>query len=121
MNLRELIKNVQQRTGFSDDESKDALQMMVEALAVRLNERERLSFAAELLEELQDLALAVYPTHENSSMDIVKQFMEMEHIEANRALQQIQAAWQALKDVLSSSKLNHLRSQLPSSLVAYLN
>jgi uncharacterized protein (DUF2267 family) len=48
MKYRELIKKVQNYSGFSDTESKEALEMMVESLAVHLNEGERKDFASQL-------------------------------------------------------------------------
>jgi uncharacterized protein (DUF2267 family) len=121
MKYRELIKKVQNYSGFSDSESKDALEMMVESLAVHLNEGERKDFASQLPQKLKDMALSVYPTKENSKEDIVAQFMEYEHIDENRAKKQIQAVWKALKEALSSGEIEHIRAQLPNRTVAFLH
>jgi nucleoid DNA-binding protein len=45
MSFRELIKKVQLASGFSDSESQEALELMVESLAERLNDGERKDFA----------------------------------------------------------------------------
>jgi len=121
MKYRELIKKVQNYSGFSDDESEDALQMMVESLAVHLNEGERKDFASQLPERLQDLALSVFANERNSHEDIVEQFMENERIDESRAKKQIFAAWQALKDGLSKGEVEHIRAQLPNRTVAFLH
>lgn len=113
MGYKELIKKVQIYSGFSDLESKDALDCLVETLAVRLDEADRRDFATHLPEELQDMALAVYPSAENANEDILIQFMEFQHVNSKRARKQILSAWQALKDSVSRSEIDRLRSELP--------
>lgn len=121
MRFRELVKKVQSYSGFSDSESQDALEMMVESLAVHLNEGERKDFASQLPMELKDIALSVYATKENSRQDILRQFMEVQGIAENRAKKQIMTAWRALKDAISEGEINDIRSQLPNSTVAFLH
>jgi uncharacterized protein (DUF2267 family) len=104
---------VQDYSGFSDSESKDALEMMVESLAVHLDEGERKDFASQLPQELQDLALSVYATRENSRQDLVRQFMAVEHIDESRAKKHVFAAWQALKGAITPSEIESIRAQLP--------
>jgi uncharacterized protein (DUF2267 family) len=120
MGYIELIKKVQLYSGFSDAESKDALDCMVESLAVHLSDGERKNFASQLPEELQDQALAVLPTAETSQQDFLEQFMELQHIDEPRAKMQLMAAWEALKDVLSSGEVEHIRAQFPAKTVAML-
>jgi uncharacterized protein (DUF2267 family) len=121
MKYRELINKVQNYSGFSDSESKDALEMMVESLAVLLTEGERKDFASQLPQELQDLALSVYVTQENCREDLVEQFMEFEHIDESRAKKQISAAWRALKEAITPGEIAHVRAQLPITTVAFLH
>ncbi len=121
MKYRELIKTVQHYSGFSDSESKDALDGTVAALAVHLTEGERKDFASQLPVELQDLALAVYPTEESSRQDLFEQFVEMQEVDESRAKKQLLSAWQALKDTLSSGQVDHIRAQLPARTVALLH
>lgn len=121
MGFRELIKKVQISSGFSDVESKDALEMMVESLAVRLNDSERKDFASQLPQELQDIALSVLPTEENANQDIIQQFMENEHIEEGRAKKQMTAAWSAIKSAFSDGQVRHIKSQLPKKAAALLS
>jgi len=121
MSYRELIKKVQKYSGFSDSESKDALDLMVESLAVHLTEGERRDFASQLPQELQNIALSVQATRENSKEDILQQFMEIENIDEPRAKKQIYSAWKALKDAISGGEINHIRAQLPNSTVTFLH
>lgn len=120
MGYRELIKKVQLESGFSDAESKDALEHMVESLAVHLNEGERKDFASQLPQELKDIALSVYPTKENSRKEILQQFMETQRVEYARAKKQVLSAWKALKEAISAGEINHIKSQLPSKTVELL-
>lgn len=121
MKYSELIKTVQLYSGFSDAESKDALDGTVITLAVHLTEHERKDFAEELPEELQDMALAVYATPENSTQDLFEQFMEVQEVDAPRAKEQLLSAWEALKDILSSRLVDSIKAQLPSRTVALLD
>lgn len=114
MGYKELIKKVQIYSGFSDSESKDALDCLVETLAVRLDETERKDFASHLPQELQDMALTVYPSTENSSKDIIQQFMEFQNVQESRAKKQILSAWQALKDNNPKKEIEHMLSILPN-------
>lgn len=121
MGYRELIKKVQHYSGFSDKESKEALEHMVESLAVHLTEGERKDFASQLPHELQDIALSVHATKENSRQDMLQQFMETQHLEEPRAKKQMLSAWQALKDAISKGEIEHIKTQLPDKTVAMLH
>lgn len=116
MGYKELIEKVQIYSGFSSAESKDALDCLVETLAVRLDEDERRDFALQLPEELQDIALAVYPSEENTQKDILLQFMELQHVKEPIAKRQILSAWQALKDGISGREIERIRTNLPNQL-----
>ncbi len=121
MKYRELIKRVASYSGFSDAESQDALDCMVESLAIHLTEGERKDFASQLPQELQDRALAVLPTRETSRQDMLEQFMETQKIEEPRARKQMHAAWEALKDAIAEGEINDIRAQLPRKTVAMLH
>ncbi len=121
MGFRELVKKVQLYSGFSDGESKDALEHMVESLSVHLTEGERKDFASQLPQELQDIALSVYPTPENSRQDMVEQFMENLHVDETRAKKQIHAAWKVIKEAISPGEVNDIRAQLPNKTVTFLH
>lgn len=121
MGFRELIKKVQLYSGFSDAESKEALEHMVEALAVHLTEGERKDFASQLPTELKNIALSVYATEENSRADLVEDFMQVQRIDAAHAKKQILSAWKALKEAISEGEIRHIRAQLPNKTVAFLH
>ncbi|HEX7368125.1 MAG TPA: DUF2267 domain-containing protein [Candidatus Saccharimonadales bacterium] len=121
MGFRELIKQVQLNSGFSDEESRDALEMMVESLSVHLGENERKDFASQLPHELQDLALSVLPTEETAHQNMIEQFMEAEEIDEPRAKKQIFAAWEALKEAISSGQIRQIKTQLPGDTALLLH
>lgn len=121
MKYRELIKRVQQYSGFSDSESKEALQLMVESLAVRLNEGERKDFASQLPMELKDMALSVRSTDENRKVDLLQQFMELQDIDEGHAEKQIKATWHALNDAISGGEIDDIKAQLSNKTVALLS
>jgi uncharacterized protein (DUF2267 family) len=121
MKFRELIKKVQHDAGFSDAESKDALELMVESLAVRLTPGERKDFASQLPHELRAIALSVYPTKENSSKDLVEQFMQLQGISESHAKKQVLTSWKALKAAISKGEIDDIRAQLPNRTVAFLH
>ncbi len=120
MKYRELIKRMQHLSGFSDAESKDALQLLVEAISVRLTEGERKDFASQLPMELKDLALSVYPTKDNSGHDILRQFMEIHNIPAARAKKQMKTAWKVIKEAISTGEIDDVKAQLPNKTVSAL-
>jgi len=121
MKYRELIKRVQLYSGFSDVESKDALDGTTAVIALHLTEGERRKFASQLPEELQAVALAVYPTEENTSADIFKQFQIEQHIPEDRAKKQLLSAWRALKEALSTGLIEHIKAQLPKRTIELLH
>lgn len=121
MKYRELIKRVQHLSGFSDAESKEALDMLVESIAVRLNEGERKDFASQLPQELKDIALSVYPSEQNSKNDLLEHFMQTQDITEAHAKKQILTAWKAIKEAISEGEINDIRSQLSDSTVAFLH
>lgn len=121
MGYREMIKKVQMYSGFSDSESKDALDCTVESIAIHLNEGERKDFASQLPEELQDMALAVLPTEVTAREDLLQLVMEAEHIDENRAKKQLLSAWRALKEALTKGQIEHIKAQLPNQTVALLH
>jgi uncharacterized protein (DUF2267 family) len=121
MGFREMIKRVQIYLGFSDVESRDALELMVECLAVRLDDGERKDFASQLPQQLQDIALTVLPSEENTHMELVVQFMGVQEIDRAHAVKQIHAAWHVLKDAVTGGEINHIRAQLPNREVVILH
>lgn len=120
MGYRELIKKVQQKSGFSDAESKMAIDNLTLAIAERVDEGERQDFASQLPSELQNIALSVDPLSADRQLNIVLEFMEREGIEEDRAKKQIFSAWEALKSFISAGEINHIKSQLPNESASLL-
>lgn len=115
MKYRELIKKVQHYSGFSDMESKDALDGTVAIVSVHLTEGERKDFASQLPDELQRLALAVYPSDEIlKEKDILTQFARIQGVQKNRAKKQLLSAWKAIKDAITAGEIRHIQAQLPA-------
>lgn len=120
MGYRELIKKVQQFSGFSDAESQEALNRTVESLASQLTEEERQDFASQLPPELQDKALAADTDDISMKKDMLNSFTAKYSVEEDRAKRQLVAAWGALKEAITSGEINDIRSQLPKTTVALL-
>lgn len=113
MKYRQLIKKVQLYSGFSDSESKDALDGAVATIAYHLTDGGRKNFASQLPDELKGLALSVYVTKETANKDILEQFAEVQGVKMDRAKKQLLSAWRAIKDAISVGEISHVRAQLP--------
>ncbi len=120
MGFKELVSEVQSYSGFTSQQSIDGLEIMVETIAVRLEESVRRAFAAQLPEPLSDIALTVLPSEENSRGDLVGQFMAYENLGEKKAKKQMQAAWRALRVVISQKLRDRILTQLPHSTSIYL-
>jgi uncharacterized protein (DUF2267 family) len=120
MTYRELIKRVQQYSGFSDSESQDALVLFVKNLAARLTPGERKDFASQLPAELKEVAM----THETSRVktadSFIQQFCLQEDIDESHAKKQVMSAWRAIKDAISEGEIKDIKAQLPTDLAAQL-
>lgn len=120
MKYREMIKKVQLYSGFSDSESKDALDCTVEIIAAHLTEGERKDFASQLPEELKSRALSIYATKEIVKEDILEQVSRLQNIAIDHAKKQLLSSWRALKDAISEGEIRHIRAQLPKRATALL-
>lgn len=121
MKYRELIKKVQDYSGFSDQESEEALDLVVETIATRLNEGERRHFASELPQELEDLAIMPTIQGKFGFEDMLEQLSELEDIDKKRAKKQVVAAWKALKDAISPGEIADIRAQMPKDIAEALH
>jgi len=121
MKFREMIKKMELYSGFSDQESKESLELMVESLSVHLTEGERKDFASQLPKELEAIALSVWPTKETAKQDMLQQFMNIQQIDEPRAKKQILCAWKTIKDAITPGEINDIRAQLPNTTVAFLH
>ena len=121
MRYREMIKKVQQYSGFSDSESESALITFISMLAERLSPDERMDFASQLPAELQDTVVSVEEADYAMSMeDVLETIAEEQHINEDHAKKQIMAAWQTLKDAITQGGIDDIRSQLPQDMTAQL-
>jgi uncharacterized protein (DUF2267 family) len=117
---RELIKKVQVFSGFSDAESKEALEQTVKGVAERLNEGERKDFASQLPTELKLIALSAEASKEEAHRSILEEFMEAQDIPEDRAKKQVLSAWKALKQTVSEGEIRDIKSQLPEPTASLL-
>lgn len=111
----ELVKRVERYSGSSNKESEDSLQLIIEAFAARLEESERSSFADQLPEELQELALAPLGTEKFTADEMADQLSAIE----NKRLEtqnQFKAVWHVLKETLSGKQIARLQPMLPRNL-----
>jgi len=121
MGYRELIKKIQHDAGFSDAESEEALDLMVESLAERLPDDELKDFASQLPSELKEVALSTpMEAREDRQLDIIEEFMEKEQISEDHAKKQVLSAWSALKSFIAEGEIDHIKSQLPASAAEIL-
>lgn len=121
MSYRQLIKKIQHDTGFSDAESQDALEYMIESIAERLQKDERKNFASQLPSRLKIIALTTEMSdRKNRQRSIIEEFMEKEDIPYDRAKKQVLSAWGALKSFISEGQIAHLKSQMPTNVAQAL-
>lgn len=119
MNYLQLIHRVKDATSAADDESQDALELVVENVAAHLTDRTRREFAAALPDELQSAAQMV-PTANHIDEDIIEQLMDLEDVDEISAKERIRAAWHALRDMFDNSEVEDITAELPRTMVAAL-
>lgn len=116
MTYRELVKRVQDYSGFSDSESEKALRVFISTLAARITEDERKDFASQLPSELQDEAMSVNETTRFDREDMYQAIADLQDIEPDHAKKQVMAAWKALKDQVTPGEIEDIKSQLPKDI-----
>ncbi|HEY4160640.1 MAG TPA: DUF2267 domain-containing protein [Candidatus Saccharimonadales bacterium] len=119
MHYHELIRRIKSAAPANDDESEDALELVVENVAAHLSDQTRRGFAAALPEELQSAAQMV-PTANHLDDNIIEQLMDLEDVDETSARVRIKAAWQALRDIFDSREVDDITSELPRQIVAEL-
>jgi len=119
MNYHDLIRRIKDATSSDDSASQDALELVVENVAVHLTDHTRREFAAALPDELQSAAQMV-PTVNHIDEDIIEQLMDLEDVDESDARRRIKAAWQALRDIFDSREVDDITSELPRQMVAAL-
>lgn len=121
MKYREMVKTMQTNSGFSDKESESALQTFVSLLSERLEEGERQDFASQLPAELEEIATAPIETVKMDKEDFLAEIAMEQNVDEPHAKKQMMAAWNTLKDALTSGQINHIKNQLPPSLAGQLH
>lgn len=119
MKYHELIRRIKITAHANEDESQDALELVVENVAAHLTDHTRRGFAAALPEELQNAAQMV-PTASHIDEDIIEQLMDLEDVDEHSAKARIKAAWQVLCDVFDSREVDDITSELPRQMIAEL-
>ena len=119
MNYHELIRRIKESAHADEDESQDALELVVENVAAHLPDRTRQQFAAALPDELQSAAQMV-PTASHIDEDIIEQLMDLEDVDEMSAKERIKAAWQAVCDIFDTREVEDITSELPRQVVAAL-
>jgi uncharacterized protein (DUF2267 family) len=119
MKYIDLIHRIKATVSADDDESQDALELVVENVAAHLTDHTRREFAAALPDELQSAAQMV-PTANHIDEDIIEQLMDLEDVDERSAKARIRAAWQAICDIYDSSEVDDITSELPTRVVAAL-
>lgn len=103
-----------------DDESQDALELVVESVAVHLSDSTRRGFAAQLPEELQSAAMMV-PTAVRIDEDIIEQYMDLEDVDERKAREFLRAAWQAVCELFDRESMRDITAELPRQMVVTLD
>jgi uncharacterized protein (DUF2267 family) len=115
----DLIRRIRAATSAEEDESQDALELVVENVAAHLTDQTRREFAAALPDELQSAAQMV-PTAQHIDEDIIEQLMDLEDVDEVSAKQRIRAAWHALCDIFDTREVQDITAELPRRMVASL-
>ena len=119
MHYHELIRRIKAAAPASEDESQDALELVVENVAAHLTDHTRRDFAAALPDELQNAAQMV-PTANHIDEDIIEQLMDLEDVDEHSARTRIKAAWQVICEIFDSREVDDITAELPRQIVAEL-
>lgn len=115
MKYIDLIHKIKAAAGARDDESEDALELVVENIASNLTEYTRRGFAARLPKELQDAAQTA-PTMGLVDDDIVDQLMDIDDVDEHRAKRNLRAAWRALCEYFDTESVEDIQAELPQHM-----
>lgn len=120
MTYTNLIRRIKTIAGARDDESQDALEVVVENVAANLTDYTRRGFAARLPSELRAAAQTM-PTMTHLDEDIIDQLMDLDDVDENKARRHLRAAWNALLELFDSESVEDIRAELPRSMIAVLH
>jgi uncharacterized protein (DUF2267 family) len=119
MKYHTLIQKIKRISQARDDQSQDALEIVVENVAVHLSDHTRRGFAAKLPEELQTAAMMV-PTASQVDDDIIEQYIDLEDVDEHRARDYLCAAWQTVIELFDRESVDDITAELPRTMVAVL-
>ena len=119
MTYSNIIRRIKTMAGAREDESQDALEVVVENVAANLTDYTRRGFAARLPRELQDAAQMV-PTMTHLDEDIIDQLMDLDDVDEHRARQILRAAWRALIELFDTESVEDIQAELPQNVIAVL-
>lgn len=117
MKYHALIKKIKHMAQAREDESQDALEIVVENVAAHLTDYTRRGFAAQLPVELQNAAQMV-PTITHIDEDIIEQLMDLEDIDEHRARRHLKVAWQTITELFDRESVDDITAELPSNMMA---
>ena len=115
MKYIDLIHKIKAFAGARDDESEDALELVVENIASHLTEYTRKGFAARLPRELQNAAQTA-PTMGIVDDDIIDQLMDIDDVDEHRAKRNLRAAWRALCEYFDPESVEDIQAELPQHM-----
>jgi len=121
MGYRELIKQIQHDSGFSDQESQEALEHTIAALAAHLTPDERQDLASQLPPELQIIALAGPVPLVSVERNLLRYYQDAYDLDEARAKKQLLTVWHVLKRAIAPGEINDILAQLPNETVAFLH
>lgn len=121
MKYREMVKQMQLNSGFSDKESESALQTFIRLLSERLEDGERQDFASQLPIELEHIAASPVQTLKMDKDDFLTEIAMEQDVDESHAKKQMMAAWNTLKDALTKGQIDHVKTQLPPTLASQLH
>lgn len=119
MKYHALVHKIKHLAHAREDESQDALEMVVENIAVHLSDDTRRGFAAKLPEELQTAAQMV-PTANADEDNIIEQYMELGDVDEHRAREYLRAAWEAITELFDGDSVKDIKAELPRGIVSVL-
>lgn len=120
MKYREIVKNVSNYSGFSEDEAERALDLIAGILASHLNAAERRELASQLPAELQYIVLEPKDKTKFSLKTMYERLATLQNISAGHAKKQVVAVWLALKDAISPSEVADIRACFPRDVATEL-
>lgn len=115
-----LLQKIRKLSGAREDESVDALEVVVETVAAHLDDYSRQGFASRLPMELQSAAQMV-PTITHIDENIIDQLMNLDDVDERTARRRLKAAWHALIELFDPESVEDIRKGLPQHVKAVLH